>query len=194
MTEKRGKYKCSTCEDNGDITITTGSHPNFDFENVPCPDCSIKPETLAKIEVRIAELSKNKRNLQDDLEICKAVDVRDIIILARMITHPKNKAFLENAVEGWSEAASRAIAAEAEVKELKSTVAVLESLNKGLDIDCDELQAEVERLEKELSFLASQAKIVHSSKHENLLTYKTFPIIVENRCNKALGVNTDADS
>ena len=51
-----------------------------------------------------------------------------------------------------------------------------------------DLQAEVERLQEELRFLASQAKIVHSSKHNNLLTYKTFPIIVENRCNKALGV------
>jgi len=59
-------------------------------------------------------------------------------------------------------------------------------------IEC--LKAEVERLQKELSFLASQAKIVHSIKHENLLTYKTFPIIVENRCNKALGVVVDADS
>ena len=85
---------------------------------------TIKPETLAKIEVRIAELSKNKRNLQDDLEICVVVDKRDIQIFAGMITHPENKAFLENAVEGWTEAASRAIAAEAMVKTLRKQIEI----------------------------------------------------------------------
>ena len=76
--------------------------------------------------------------------------------------------FVEEARGGWPHAISRAIAAEAEITRFRELlrlssecrkrsrhrahvsekeVAVLESLNNGLSIDCDELMAEVERLQ-----------------------------------------------
>jgi len=118
----------------------------------------------------------------------------------------KNAEFIAVAREGWPEAIDRAIKAEKKIELLRAELNEESMTWQRKEIDClreklvksveenSNLQAEVERLQKELSFLASQAKTVHSSKHVNLLTYKTFPIIVENRCNKALGVVTDADS
>ena len=107
-----------------------------------------------------------KRDLLADLEICQEAEIGPWSIsdngfmvcsnlgLAVAECESKEDAlFISESREGWPEALNRAIAAEAEVEKLKSTVVILESLNKGLDIDCNELTTEVERLQEDNALL-----------------------------------------
>jgi len=84
-------------------------------------------------------------------------------IVADMILHGADANFIIAAREGWPEAISRAIAAEAEVERLKNTMSSfklkLDRLRKlrKLKVDYDEykLQAEVERLQKALTEISN---------------------------------------
>jgi len=155
-------------------------------------------------------MTEQKRDLVADLEICQSIKGHKYRVIVKNIGPPFKannipERYVDTAIMGFGEVVSRAIAAEAElenlkgyiamsevnctaayndlqqdrdvtkaklfiaeekqiateteIKELKSTVAVLESLNNGLSIDCDELMTEVERLQKALKLISSSIMV-----------------------------------
>jgi len=99
-----------------------------------------------------------KRDLLADLEICRSIKEHKYRVIVKNIGPPFRineipERYVEEAIQAWPETLNRAIVAEVEVEKLKSTVVILESLNKGLDIDCNELTTEVERLQEDNALL-----------------------------------------
>jgi len=101
-------FECETCGGAGELSGE-------------CSECGIKPETLKKIDARVAELVKQKkeqkRDLVADLEIIKGVKGQNYRVLVKEEHGPfKTNEIAENfvytAIMGFEEALNRAVAAE----------------------------------------------------------------------------------